>query len=764
MHVGADPTLDALPAPARLQRPLGLFGRIMLRLCGRFFRRIALEGTAGLSSPVIYVLRAFSRLERLYVEWAVRRKLLPSGPVLFLRPRSGELESLVLSRPQVRVVPLAFIWGRPPVNPAESGEDEEPPLIRLLRTGSSVKVGAPLLVGAFLGEHPSDRDEVLSRRLRWEISGRLERERRVVLGPPRKTARRLKKEILRSRRLRAELADLAAKEALPLPRALERARKLLGEIAADIRPWTLRMMQPLFRFVWDRIYDGIDIDQAGIERVRAAARQGPLILCPSHKSHIDYLVLPWVFYENGLVLPHAAAGANLSFWPLGFIFRRCGAFFLRRTFKGNPLYAAVFRAYMRKLVDERVPIEFFIEGGRSRTGKLLQPRLGLVSMICDAARARPDRRPQVVPISILYDKVIEEKSYVDELGGGEKKPEDMRGLLGAGKVLTARYGRVDIQFDEPFDLLTALGPDTESEEALRLGVRRVAHRIVYGIAHATAVTPSALWASALLASGTRGMPRADAEQAIAVLESCARRAGARLTEVYERDRPAALERALDLLVGGKLVEKRDDLLVVPEERRPGLDYYKNNALNWFVAESIIARAHTALRRQASPVAQEALRERTRELSRLLKLEFVYRVGATFEVIFEENLGGMIEAGWLRRQGGAIEVAEGGAAPLALLSGLCENFVEAYWAAARALPSARTPIATKELTRAALERAERMFLQGEIRRRESVTKTTLTNAVEYFLDQGVLEAEAGKLRLAHPAGVEAVAEAVRFFLG
>src|SRR5262249_16250813 len=149
----------------------------------------------------VYVLRIFSRLERLYIEWAMRTRRLRPGPVVFLRPRSGELEAMALARPETTLVPVIVIWGRPPVRAAHVGEDEESPTIRLLRRGSSVRMGVPLPISAFLAEHAGERDEVLSRRLRWELSGRIERERAVVLGPPRKSARRMMREILRSRRL-----------------------------------------------------------------------------------------------------------------------------------------------------------------------------------------------------------------------------------------------------------------------------------------------------------------------------------------------------------------------------------------------------------------------------------------------------------------------------------------------------------------------------------------------------------------------------------
>ena len=746
-------------APPRLRgRRLGAFGRLLLWLCAPFFRRMALDAgpAAMLHGPVIYVLRAFSRLERLYIEWAMRTRRLRPGPVVFLRPRGPELEALALARPENTVVPVLVIWGRPAVRTGQPGEDEEPPTVRLLRRGSSVRVGAPLPVSAFLAEHTGEREEVLSRRLRWEISGRIERERSVVLGPPRKRARRLIREIMRSRRLIAEAGEIGAREGIPPDELRERVARYLKEIAADIRAWVLRLMRPMLGYVWNRIYDGIDIDRAGLDKVREAARKGPLILCPSHKSHIDYLVLSYVFNVEGLAVPHIAAGANLSFWPLGFLFRRGGAFFLRRTFKGNALYAATFRAYVRKLVEERVAIEFFIEGGRSRTGKLLGPKLGLLGMICDAAKGRGERRPQVVPISILYEKVIEEKSYADELGGGEKKEESVGGLLGARKVLTRRYGRVDIQFDEPFDLIDALG-DTTDERAMRAAVRRVSHRIMYGITRAIAVGPSSLWAAALLAPGTRGVSREQAEKSMALLEQRARRAGARFPAPFEHDRAAALARAFDLFTSGRDVSVKDDLIVVPEDRRSRLDYYKNNSLNWWVAEAVLAMAARSL---GGNGALEELHARTLELSRLLKLEFVYRVGATFETIFTETLAGMVDAGWFTKEG---TITEAGKEPAALLAGLVRNFVETYGAAAQAIAKMTRPTPQKELLKSAMETAERMFLQGQLSRREAVSKTTLGNAIDYFKESEMLVEVSGKLELARPKDAQTLVDRIKILL-
>jgi len=264
-------------------------------------------------------------------------------------------------------VPLTLVWGSPAVRAARSrrgivdlifGEREAPGRVRAMYTffkdykDSQVLVGEPLELPKFLGDEGEAADEVLARRLRWQLGGRLESEVRVVLGPPRKNVRRIQEEVLRSRRLTAEAKEIEVAEKVTPQQIEKRARGALKEIAADPKPWMFGFARPIMSWVFRKIFDGIEVDVEGLEKVRAAARKGPLVIVPSHKSHIDYLVLSYVFLLNDLVPPLVAAGANLSFWPMGFLFRRGGAFFLRRTFRGDKLYAAVFRAYVRKMLRE----------------------------------------------------------------------------------------------------------------------------------------------------------------------------------------------------------------------------------------------------------------------------------------------------------------------------------------------------------------------------------------------------------------------------
>jgi glycerol-3-phosphate O-acyltransferase len=723
-------------------------------------------------------------------------------------------------------VPIVLLWGSPAVRAAKQrpglvdtvfGGREAPGRLRALwmffrhYQDSQVRVAEPIELRQFLDEETGVDEAHLARRLRWQLHGRLESEVRVVLGPVRKGSRRIRDEVLKGRKLNAEAQVISREQGIPWPVVQKRARSALAEIAADPSPWAFDVLKPILAWVSRRIFDGFEIDEAGLERVRQAAKQGPLILVPSHKSHMDYLVLSYVFSENDLVPPHIAAGANLSFFPLGFMFRRAGAFFLRRSFKGDRLYGSVFRAYVRKLLREGNSIEFFIEGGRSRSGKLLPPKMGLLNMLVEAALdddGRNARRAQVVPISIGYEKVIEEKSYARELAGGKKEKEDVRGLLKATRVLKGQYGRLNIQFDEPFPLgatlreLGALVAWDEDENVVvpadegprRRAAQRLAQRIVYGINRATAVTPTALLAAALLGSGRRGTTRKELLEQARFLMTRVLALGGRLSAtVAQPDSGAlnldALDRALALLqrdghleirggsgtlppgersgatrgAYGEAVPSRmpavvngralDEIYTIPDEHRPRVAFYRNNAVHLFVADALVALALLSATSGGSKaervIGRSLLRERTLRASRLLKLEFSYRVGESFEAIFDGTVAGMIQSGLLAEtvHEGAGTLSAVRVADLRLLAGQVIDFVEAYRVAALALDAMSAPLAKKELLRRVHELGERMFLTGDLRRREACIDANYANAIAYFIERGWVVEQGDKLQRA-----------------
>ena len=249
--------------------------------------------------------------------------------------------------------------------------------------------------------------------------------------------------------VRADLTKLAIETGKSPEVVTAEAEGNLREIGADYRMWMVSFLSFLLTLLWARIYEGIEVDEAGLERVREAGRRAPVVVTPSHKSHIDYLVLSSLFYSHGLIPPHIAAGANLSFFPLGWIFRRGGAFFLRRSFAGQPIYASIFRHYVRKLLADGHWLEFFPEGGRSRTGKLLPPKYGLIRNALETVADGKAPDIAFMPSNFGYERLIEEKAYRKELEGGEKKAESPVEVLKATSVLVHKYGRIRIQFGQP---------------------------------------------------------------------------------------------------------------------------------------------------------------------------------------------------------------------------------------------------------------------------------------------------------------------------
>ena len=233
----------------------------------------------------------------------------------------------------------------------------------------------------------------------------------------------------------------------------QEAERTLTHIAAKMRIGTVRMVAMALKFLWNRIYAGVDIPDADMRRLRESFRGATPILIPCHRSHLDYLQISSQLYYRDMVLPHVIAGENLSFWPLGSIFRRCGACFIKRSFGGDRVFPAIFQRYLHQLVRDGFPIEFFIEGGRSRTGSLLPPRLGVLKMIMDSAQnLREGWDVNLVPIGISYEQIAEERAYRKELQGEDKVSENVGQVVKATSIFKRRLGRVYVRIGEPISL------------------------------------------------------------------------------------------------------------------------------------------------------------------------------------------------------------------------------------------------------------------------------------------------------------------------
>jgi glycerol-3-phosphate O-acyltransferase len=341
--------------------------------------------------------------------------------------------------------------------------------------------------------------------------------RAAVIGPDLSTRRLLVDRVLDTEPVRKAIADQARRDGSEYLEAWKKAHSFAWEIAADYSNPVVRSLSFMLTYFWNRIYDGVSIHH--LEQLKAVAPGHELVYVPCHRSHMDYLLLSYLLYQHGIVPPHIAAGDNLNLPVIGSVLRRGGAFFLRRSIRGNALYAAVFSEYVAQLVGEGFSLEYFIEGGRSRTGRLLAPKGGMIAMTVRAFLRAPRRPVVFVPVYIGYEKLIEGESYLDELTGQAKKKESIWGLIrGVGEILRSHYGKVTVNFGEPVrmdEVLAQVDPQWRASAAeekpawLAPAVDELAQRIQVAINRAADVNPINLLAVALLATPKHAMAESD---------------------------------------------------------------------------------------------------------------------------------------------------------------------------------------------------------------------------------------------------------------
>ncbi len=445
---------------------------------------------------------------------------------LFRRPRktgSQRLKRLVEASKQgdqeLLLIPVAIYWGRSP--------DKERSLLKLVFSENWEAIGRirKFFTTLFQGRNTLLRfshalplrsidaqeqsADIASRKVSRILRVHFRKRRVATVGPDLSHKRTLINQVLRSPSVRRAILAEGGDEFRKQELARRKAEKYALEIAADISYPTIRVALRILRWLWNRIYDGIELNH--MEMLHEVAKEKEIIYAPCHRSHFDYLLLGYVTFVEGLPMPHIAAGINLNMPIVGGILRRGGAFFLRRSFKGNRLYAAVFDSYVQQVIGRGYSMEYFIEGGRSRTGRLLQPKGGMLAMTVNAYINNPRRPVVFVPIYFGYEKLIEGSAFISELGGAAKQKETLGGLIRSVNSLRDHFGKVAVNIGKPIELdpiLDRTHPewrDYESENGDRPAwlspvVDEIGGRIMQNINAAAAVTPISLLAYVLLST------------------------------------------------------------------------------------------------------------------------------------------------------------------------------------------------------------------------------------------------------------------------
>jgi glycerol-3-phosphate O-acyltransferase len=679
------------------------------------------------------------------------------------------------------IVPELFFWTRQPERHSLRARDlllgppESPTaswaLAHLAGSPGAVRLcnGEPLNLAEFLATNAGLTEEALVRRLVYAIMRRFGRERRTVIGPSLKSPERVRAEIVRSPRVRELIEDLSGGDPSQAIALQRRSLAMLAQLQATPDHHVMVTLGRVVKLLFNRMYAGIEYNPKDMAQLRASSRDGTLVFLPSHKSHVDYLVISFQLNALDMPVPMIAAGDNLDFFPMGPLFRRSGAFFIRRSFKGDRLYAAIVDSYIRRLFRDGFPLELYLEGGRSRTGKLLAPKLGLLSMIVDATLAESQRQVFFVPVSIGYERIIETDSYHRELTGGEKSKEDAVGLLRSGKVLSHRYGRINLQFGEHLTLdqireeLKVPTDEPLKPAKRRAIVSRLANRVMDEINRVTAVTPGALTALSLLSHSYRGLSHEDVVERSRKLLALLRKNEARLTAATATPsgtlRPDAIREALQLFADAELIEihhtvgeseltpkrrKRGHVsagngafYTVPDGKRLALDTSKNIIIHFFVERALLAVAISSL--APAELEDAKLRSRFCQLASLFQFEF--RVPSTEQIarVYAATVAEFLDLGIIEptthpgtyQLGHTSPSAESGQW-LNLLSAIIVNYIEGYRIAARALAvTIDGPMSERDFVKRALTIGQRMYFAGEVTRREACSKPIILNALLAF---------------------------------
>lgn len=641
--------------------------RSLFDLISRFFQRILfwwvrIDNAPGKidfnrlkqSKTVVYVLEQQSTADAMVLDYQCRQLGLPhlgqrlrlpgvenKRPLISIHPRPSVLRSRSAVTPMIQhllehleqhpeedilLVPVALYWGR--------GAGKSRNLLKAIFSSNWGFVGRfkklltvlingrntyfefnePISLRRLVDDEPNV--EVASRKVARVLRVHYQRVRTAVIGPDLSHRRILISQLLNSAPVRKAIDNHARAKSISRQKAEKLAARYANSIAADVSYSVIRIMDVVLSWLWNKIYNGVLVQ--GIDRVKKLAEDHEIVYVPCHRSHMDYLLLSYSLYYQGLSVPHIAAGDNLNMPIVGGILRRGGAFFIRRRFGGDKLYAAVFNEYIHNVFSRGYPVEYFIEGGRSRTGRMRNPATGTLAMTV-RSHLRDHSRPILfIPVYIGYEKVFESRSYLGELQGKEKKKENLFDLVKTVRRLK-NYGHVYLNFGDPLSLNNLLNQHQPDWDAQEYGpddrpgwivpfVDDLAREIVTRINEAAALNPVNLVALSLLATPREAIDGNLLKQQLALLIDLQQRHPYSSQITIPTSSPEELiDYTVKMGMLRHIPQKLGDLYGLDSYNAILLSYYRNNVQHVYALASLVA----ALLGQGKGIDEATCKQRIR---------------------------------------------------------------------------------------------------------------------------------------------------------
>ncbi len=481
---------------------------------------------------------------------------------------------------------------------------------------------------------------------------------------------------------------------------------------------------------------------------------------PSHRSNLDRLTLQYLLWENDLPPNHTAAGINMNFFPVGPLIRRTGAFFIRRSFKGKHLYKFVLRSYLDYLVEKRFPLEWYMEGGRSRSGKLLPPKYGMLGWVTDSVSRGRAQDIFLIPMSIAYDQIFDVAAYAAEASGATKRKESFGFVIDQIRTLRRRFGNIHVRFAQPISVRNDFDLGSVTEE-VNIDLQKLAFEVMYRISRVTPVTPTSVVSIALLAG--RGAPGTPAQLAgrAARLDAYIEKMALPVTEPLKLESADEVAAVLDQLVkhGSASIVSADNGTPTYQISGPQAlqaAYYRNTVVHFFLPGAIAELAMLGAGDSVDDFWAEVWRIRD-----LLKFDFFFAEREEFRRQVSEDLS------WAVPEWESVLAGEGGEALVSRIEPLRAHwavlpFLEAYQVVADELVDTAGEIEEKAFLAACLARGRWYREEERLRSDESVSKELFKSTLGLARNRNLVESP--ELRVAFSSEIAELRERAETIAG